>query len=124
MYFVEGARHNITLGVSGYFKSNGVEISKTTEIFERVIELAGGDKNDIIRVINDTYTTKKSVADLSFAPRQKDQILIYASFGAPLTDTFYIVKKVMPDGHGGCRLLLNVAPKPCDITSENGAQDQ
>lgn len=65
-----------------------------------------------------------NLADLPVAPRQKDQILIYASFGAPLTDTFYIVKKVMPDGHGGCRLLLNVAPKPCDITSEDGTQDQ
>jgi len=65
-----------------------------------------------------------NLADLPFAPRQKDQILVYASFGAPLTDTFYIVKKVMPDGHGGCRLLLNVAPKPCDITSEDGTQDQ
>lgn len=65
-----------------------------------------------------------NLADLPAAPCQKDQILVKSSFGAPLKDTWYIVKKVMPDGHGGCRLLLNVAPKACDITSDNGTQDQ
>jgi len=65
-----------------------------------------------------------NLRDLPVTPNQKDQILVKASYGAPLKDTWYIVKKVMPDGHGGCRLLLNVAPTPCDITSDDGTQDQ
>ncbi|MCH7381375.1 head-tail joining protein [Acinetobacter higginsii] len=65
-----------------------------------------------------------NLRDLPVEPCQKDQILVKASFGAPLKDTWYIVKKVMPDGHGGCRLLLNVAPTPCDTTDDKGTQDQ
>jgi len=83
-----------------------------------------------ITVIDGLHTTSVSpciginLLDLPDAPRQKDQILVKASLGAPLVDTLYIVKEVRPDGHGSCRLLLNLAPKPCHITSENGAQDQ
>lgn len=66
-----------------------------------------------------------NLADLPFAPAQKDQILIYASpFGAPAVDTLYAIKKIIPDGHGACRLLLNLAPRPSDITSSSGTQDQ
>ncbi|MEQ1320913.1 head-tail joining protein [Acinetobacter guillouiae] len=65
-----------------------------------------------------------NLKDLSVMPRQKDQIWVKASFGMPLIDTLYIVKEVRLDGHGGCHLLLNLAPKACDITSENGTQDQ
>ncbi|MPW44746.1 head-tail joining protein [Acinetobacter guerrae] len=65
-----------------------------------------------------------NLVDLPVEPRQKDKILVQASFGAPLVDTLYIVKKVMLDGHGGCRLLLNIAPKNSDMTSEKGTQDQ
>lgn len=65
-----------------------------------------------------------NLVDLQVAPRQKDKILVKAGLGAPLVDTLFIVKKVMPDGHGGCRLLLNIAPRPDDMTSNNGTQDQ
>ncbi|WP_339352787.1 head-tail joining protein [Acinetobacter beijerinckii] len=83
-----------------------------------------------INIVDGIHVTSVSpciglnLANLPVTPSQKDQILVKAAFGAPLEDTFYIVKKVMPDGHGGCRLLLNVAPKPCDITSGDGTQDQ
>ncbi len=65
-----------------------------------------------------------NLLDLPSTPRQKDQIIVKASFGAPSDDTAYIVKEVRPDGHGSCRLLLNLAPKPCHITNDNGTQDQ
>lgn len=83
-----------------------------------------------ITVVDGLHVTSVSpciginLIDLSSMPRQKDQILVKASYGAPLADTLYIVKEVRPDGHGSCRLLLNLAPKACDITSENGTQDQ
>lgn len=86
--------------------------------------------NDI-QIIDGLHVTSVSpcigivLSDLPVTPRQKDQILIFALiFGAPKVDTWYIVKNVEMDGHGGCKLLLNIAPKPCDITSENGTQDQ
>lgn len=66
-YFVDGNRHKITIGISGYFKNSGIDKEKTLSIFERIIELSGGDKQDIFRVIDDTYATKKPVADLSYA---------------------------------------------------------
>ncbi|BAP37740.1 hypothetical protein AS4_28000 [Acinetobacter guillouiae] len=83
-----------------------------------------------IQVVDSLHVTSVSpciglnLKDLPVTPRQKDQILVKASFGAPLVDTLYMVKEVRLDGHGGCRLLLNLAPKACDITSEKGTQDQ
>lgn len=65
-----------------------------------------------------------NLADLPFEPKQKDQILVRAAFGAPKQDTLYAVKKVISDGHGGCRLLLNIAPRSSDRTSAKGTQDQ
>lgn len=50
------------------------------------------------------------LVDLPFAPAQGARVFIPAALGAPLVDTTYIVKKVQKDGHGGARLLLNVAP--------------
>ena len=54
------------------------------------------------------------LADLPAVPRQKDRLLVQAALGAPLTDTQYIVKQVRIDGHGWCRLLLNLAPTSAD----------
>ncbi len=84
------------------------------------VDVAGG-----VEVVSTAPCFGINLADLPFTPVQKDQILIYASpFGAPAVDTLYAVKKVMPDGHGACRLLLNLAPQPPDITSSSGTQDQ
>ena len=65
-----------------------------------------------------------NLRDLPFIPSQKDQILVKAAVLAPKVDTLYIVKKVREDGHGGCKLLLNLAPRGSDRTSAKGTQDQ
>lgn len=65
-----------------------------------------------------------NLADFPFTPRQKDMLLVRAAVPAPAVDTLYIIKNVMPDGHGGCKLLLNDAPKPSHRTSAKGTQDQ
>lgn len=50
------------------------------------------------------------LTDLPFTPAQRALVFVPAALGAPLVDTNYIVRKVQKDGHGGARLLLNVAP--------------
>ena len=49
-----------------------------------------------------------NVSDLPVTPRQKDRLTITA------TGQTYIVRNVQPDGHGWCRLLLNLAPTVAD----------
>lgn len=63
-----------------------------------------------------------NVTDAVFLPVKKDYILIYASLGAPLSNTNYIVQNVQVDGHGWCRLILNSAPIAADIINPS-AQD-
>lgn len=50
-----------------------------------------------------------AVANLSTTPKQKDKLFIAAVYEAPKVDTTYIIKEVQADGHGWCRLLLNIA---------------
>lgn len=45
---------------------------------------------------------------LAVTPRQGDKLLIYAAPGAPLVDTKYVIKQPRVDGHGWCRLILNL----------------
>lgn len=81
--FIDGERHKITLGVSGYLKSNGVSKDKTISIFKRVIELSGGEESDIFRVIEDTYNAPdKKLADLGYAglsPEIESKIFLFIS---------------------------------------------
>lgn len=77
-YFSEGVRHRITLGVSGYLKFHGIEKSVTLAIFEELTGNCNADKNDIFRVIEDTYSkSNKDIADLSYAllPSEVEELI-------------------------------------------------
>lgn len=76
-YFTDGNRHKIALGLSGYFCFNHVDKNKVLAIFVRILEIAGGDTNDILRVVHDTYSSGRTPADLSFAglPRDVEEII-------------------------------------------------
>jgi len=50
-----------------------------------------------------------SLTEIVVIPKQKSKLFIPASFGAPLNNTNYIIREVQNDGHGWCRLLLNVS---------------
>lgn len=49
-----------------------------------------------------------NVSDLPVTAKQRDRLTITA------TGQTYIVRRVQPDGHGWCRLLLNLAPTSAD----------
>lgn len=66
-YFTSGDRHRIALGLSGHLKTNGIDKEITIAVFSRLIELSGGDRSDIYRVIEDTYTSTRIVAELGLA---------------------------------------------------------
>lgn len=82
------------------------------------------DAADGLQVATRTPCLGINLADLPFTPAQKDNVLIKAAGSTPAVDILYIVKKVREDGHGGCKLLLNIAPKAAHRTSATGTQDQ
>ena len=50
------------------------------------------------------------VSLMSGRVQKSGKLFVPAAPGAPLQDTIYIVKQVRNDGHGWCRLMLNLAP--------------
>lgn len=79
-YFVDGCRHNITLGVTGYMKYHHITKEIVTGIFDLLIENTNADKEDIYRVIADTYSSEKIVADLAYAKLPKEVEVYIFSF--------------------------------------------
>lgn len=94
-YFTEGVRHKIALGVSGYLKVNKTDIDTCLEIFNQLIDIGGGDREDILRVVTDTYERKKT-ADLSFAglPLSVEQTIFSYVTGFNSTDIKFQILKM------------------------------
>lgn len=95
-HFTNGSRHKTALGVTGYLKYHDIDKNLVREIFKNLLEKTDADPVDIYRVIDDTYNSKKAVADLSYAelPIDVEEVLFSFVSGITKNDLKFKVLKI------------------------------